>query len=65
MSTDTRIALADFDLVTVPACGTRTLIRLQRNGVGDDNCMCRYGTRTLSLRGRVECRCLCQYGTVP
>ena len=46
MSTDTRIALADFDLVPVPACGTRTLICLQR-AVGDDECMCRYGTRTV------------------
>ena len=62
MSTDTRIALADFDLVPVPSCGTRTLICLQRNGVGDDKCMCRYGTRTLSLRRRR--RCLCRYGTV-
>ena len=29
--------------------------------VGDDKRMCRYGTRTHSLRRR---RCLCRYGTV-
>ena len=43
------------------ASGTRTVRLYACNGVGDDKCMYRYGTRTLFLRRR---RCLCRYGTV-